>query len=56
MNPGTLTKGHTYYYDSLQLTYLHETINHYVFSFDEYGQKSTMKLNFTQVKNNVTYI
>jgi hypothetical protein len=56
MNPGTLTRGNTYQLDGKFITFLYETINHYVFTSTFRSDVNILRLTYTQVKHQVTVL
>ena len=55
-NPKALTRGHTYHYTGLEITYSFERINHYVFEVKRGNVIEQLPLTHSQVIDLVTEI
>jgi len=55
-NPKALTRGHTYHYTGIEITYLFERINHYVFELKQGSTSKQLPLTHSQVIDLVTEI
>jgi len=55
-NPKALTRGNTYHYTGLEITYLFERINHYVFELKQGSTSKKLELTHSQVIELVTEI
>jgi len=54
MNPGTLTRGQTYLYNSVEIIFQNEGLNYYYFRVT--ANEPIVEFTFTQVKNQITEI
>jgi hypothetical protein len=55
-NPKALTRGHTYHYTGIEITYSFERINTYVFTIKQGSTSKQIELTHSQVIDLVTEI
>lgn len=53
-NPNTLTRGHTYHYTGLEITYSFARVNTYVFEIKQASTSKQIELTHSQVIDLVT--